>query len=30
MARFGASFDAYVKEQVARFKELAAEVGLNQ
>lgn len=30
MERFGADFDAYVKEQVAQFKSLAAEVGLMQ
>ncbi|MBY6110258.1 tripartite tricarboxylate transporter substrate binding protein [Halomonas sp. DP1Y21-3] len=30
MARFGDDFDGYVKDQVAGFKELAAEVGLTQ
>lgn len=28
MSRFGDSFDTYVKEQVAQFKQLAKEVGL--
>lgn len=30
MARFGESFDAYVKKQVGEFKALADEVGLTQ
>lgn len=30
MAKFGDSFDTYVKEQVAQFKQLAKEVGLTQ
>lgn len=30
MSRFGDSFDGYVKDQVAQFKQLAEEVGLKQ
>lgn len=30
LSRFGDSFDTYVKDQVAQFKELAEEVGLKQ
>lgn len=30
MALFGDDFDGYVKDQVAEFKQLAADVGLTQ